>query len=81
MSKPFKRLPLNDQVACRILAKAGGFDAGALISLEYNAEALEKYICTRDYLRSSRFSSLLGLSMSCFVVSLPCLLPLVQVQR
>jgi len=44
-SKPLKRLPSSDREACRILAGAGGFDAAALISLEYNAEALEKYIC------------------------------------
>ena len=47
-SEPLKRLPSSDQVACRILAGAGGFDAAALISLEYNAEALEKYICTKN---------------------------------
>ena len=47
-SKPLKRLPSSDQVACRILAGAGGFDAAALISLEYNAEALKKYICTKN---------------------------------
>jgi len=47
-SKPLKRLPSNDQEACRILAGAGGFDVAALISLEYNVEALEKYICARD---------------------------------
>ena len=49
-SRPLKRLPSNNQEACRILAGAGGFDVVALISLEYNAEALEKYICTRDFL-------------------------------
>jgi len=47
-SKPLKRLPSSDQVASRILAGAGGFGAAALISLEYNAEALEKYICTKN---------------------------------
>ena len=51
-SKPFKKLPLNDQVVFRILAEAGGFDSATLISLEYNAETLEKYICTNDYLRN-----------------------------
>ena len=80
-STPFKRLPSNDQVACRILAEAGGFDAAALISLEYNAEALEKYICMRDYLRNSHFSSLLGLYVSCLVVSSPCLFSSVQLRR
>jgi len=80
-SKPFKRLALNDQVACRILAEAGGFDAAALISLEYNAEALEKYICTRDYLITSHSSSLLDLCMSCPVVPSLCLFSSVQIRR
>ena len=43
-SKSLNELSLSDQEACRILASVGGFDAAALISLEYNAEALEKYI-------------------------------------
>ena len=51
-SRPLKRLLLNDREACRILAGAGVFDAAALISLQYNVEALEKYICTRDYLKT-----------------------------
>ena len=51
--RPLKNLPSSDQVACKILAGAGGFDAAALISLEYNAEALEKYICTRVTLNLS----------------------------
>ena len=80
-SKPFKKLPLNDQVVCRILAEAGGFDSATLISLEYNAETLEKYIGMSDYLRNSRSSSLLNLCMSCLVVSSPCLIPSVQVRR
>ena len=44
-SKPFKKLAPNDQVVCRILAEAGGFDSATLISLEFNAGTLEKYIC------------------------------------
>ena len=44
-SKPFKKLALNDQVVCRILAEVGGFDSATLISLEFNAGTLEKYIC------------------------------------
>jgi len=76
-SKPFKRLPLNEQVACRILAGAGGFDVAALISLEYNAEALETYISTRGYLKTSHSSSLLDLCMTYLVVPLPCTFPLV----
>jgi len=48
-SKPLKKLSSRDQEACRILAGAGGFDAAALISLEYNAEFLEKYICAGNF--------------------------------
>ena len=48
-SKPFNKLPLNDQVVCRILAYSA-----TLISLEYNAETLEKYICTSDCLKNFR---------------------------
>ena len=80
-SKPFKKLTPNDQVVCRILAEAGGFDSATLISLEFNAESLEKYICTSDCLRNFRFQSSLNLCMSCLVVSLPCFFSLVQVRR
>ena len=48
-SKPLKKLPPRDLKACQILAGAGGFDVVALVSLEYNAEPLEKYICTRNF--------------------------------
>ena len=51
-SKPFKKLTPNDQVVCRILAEAGGFDSATLISLEFNTETLEKYICTSGCLRN-----------------------------
>ena len=44
-SKPLKKLSSRDQKACKILAGVGGFDAAALISLEYNVELLERYIC------------------------------------
>ena len=74
-SRPLKRLPLNDQEACLILAGAGGFDAAAFISLEYNAEALEKYICMRDYLKTSHSSPLLDFRMTYLVV--PSLLGLI----
>jgi len=43
--KPFKKLAPSDQIACRILAEAGGFNSATLISLEFNAGTLEKYIC------------------------------------
>ena len=80
-SKPFKKLTPNDQVVCRILAEAGGFDSATLLSLEFNAGTLEKYICMSDHLRNFRFRSSLNLCMSCLVVSLPCSFPLVQVRR
>ena len=52
-SKPFKKLAPNDQVVCRILAEAGGFDSATLIGLEFNAGTLEKYIgmsyCPRNF--------------------------------
>jgi len=52
-SKPFKKLAPNDQVVCQILAEAGGFDSAYLISLEFNAGTLEKYIgmsrCPRNF--------------------------------
>ena len=44
-AKLLKKLSPRDQEACKILAGAGGLDAAALISLEYNAELLGKYIC------------------------------------
>ena len=44
-AKPLKKLSPRDQEACKILAGAGGLDAAALISLEYNAKLLGKYIC------------------------------------
>ena len=43
---PFKKLAPSDQIACRLLAEAGGFDSTTLINLEFNAGTLEKYICT-----------------------------------
>jgi len=52
-TKPFKKLAPSDQIACRILAEAGGFDSATLISLEFNAGTLEKYIykihCSRNF--------------------------------
>jgi len=67
-SRPLKRLPSNDQESCRILDGASGFDAAALISLEYNTEALGKYICTRDFLKISHSSPLLDFCMIYLVV-------------
>ena len=66
-SKSLKGLPPNDREACRILASAGGFDVAALISLEYNAEALEKYISMRDSLYSLPLLAFAGLlhDLSC----------------
>ena len=48
-SEPLKKLFPRDQEACQILAGAGGFDAAALISLEYNAELLGNYIYAGDF--------------------------------
>jgi len=45
--KSLDELPSNDREACQILTSAGGFDTATLISLEYNAEALAKYISMR----------------------------------
>ena len=59
-SKSLNELFVNDREACRILASAGGFDVAALISLEYNAEALEKYISTRASLYYLLFSAFTG---------------------
>jgi len=44
-SKSLKNLSSRDQEACKILVGVGGFDAAALIILDYNAELLERYIC------------------------------------
>ena len=46
-TKSLDELPSNDREACQILTSAGGFDTATLISLEYNAEALAKYISMR----------------------------------
>jgi len=59
-SKPFKKLALNDQVVCRILAEAGGFDSATLISLEFNAGTLEKYICMSHCPRNFRLCCFLS---------------------
>ena len=86
-SKPLKKLPPRDHEACRILAGAGSFDAAALISLEYNVEALEKYICTRNFPYNLPFFAFVGflhdLSCSALVCARlsPCLSLLAQVRR
>ena len=59
-SKSLNELSANDREACRILASVGGFDATALISLEYNAEALEKYISMRASPYNLLFSAFTG---------------------
>ena len=43
-SKSLDELPSNDREACKILASVGGFDTATLINLEFNADALGKYI-------------------------------------
>jgi len=45
--KSLDELPLTDREACQILASVGAFNTSTLISLEYNAEALAKYISIR----------------------------------
>jgi len=52
-AKPLKKLAPSDQIACRILAEAGGFDSATVISLEFNAGTLEKYICKSHCLGNS----------------------------
>jgi len=59
-SKSLNVLPSNDQEACRILASVRGFDAAALISLEHNTEALEKYISMRASLYNILFFAFAG---------------------
>ena len=52
-TKPFKKLAPSDQIACRILAEAGSFDSATLISLEFSAGTLKKYIgVRRDFLQT-----------------------------
>ena len=43
-SKSLDELPSNDREACQILTSVGGFETATLISLEFNADALAKYI-------------------------------------
>ena len=45
--KSLDELPSTDREACQILASVGAFNTSTLISLEYNAEALAKYISIR----------------------------------
>ena len=42
--KSLDELPSSDREVCQILASAGPFDTSLLISREYNAEALAKYM-------------------------------------
>ena len=43
-SNSLDELPSSDREACKILTSVEGFDTATLISLEFNADALEKYI-------------------------------------
>ena len=45
-SKSLDELPSNDREACQILTSVGGFETATLINLEFNADALAKYIST-----------------------------------
>jgi len=51
--KSLNELPSTDREACQILASVGAFNTSTLISLEYNAEALAKYISIRTTLITS----------------------------
>jgi len=79
-STPFKKLAPNDQVVCRILAEAGGFDSATLISLEFNAGSLEKYIgmghCPNSFLLCCSL-----LYVFRYTVSLTRPFPLMQARR
>ena len=61
--KSLDELPSNDREACQILTSAGGFDTATLISLEYNAEALAKYISMRASLIAFYLLPLLALTL------------------
>ena len=71
-SKSLDELPSNDREACKILTSVGGFDTATLISLEFNADALEKYISMNvssyDFLGFALARSLLNALFSCFFV-------------
>jgi len=43
-SKSLDELPSNDREACQILTSVGGFETATLINLEFNANALARYI-------------------------------------
>jgi len=47
--KSLDELPSNDREACQILTSVGGFDTATQINLEFNAEALAKYISTNAF--------------------------------
>lgn len=79
-SKPFKKLAPNDQVVCRILTEAGGFDSATLISLEFNAGSLEKYICMSHCPSSFRLGCFLLYVFRC-MVSLTRPFPFMQARR
>jgi len=43
-SKSLDELPSNDREACQILTSVGGFETATLINLEFNVDALARYI-------------------------------------
>ena len=49
-SKSLDELPSNDREACQILNSVGGFDTATIISLEFNVDALAKYISMNVFL-------------------------------
>ena len=71
-SKSLDELPSNDREACKILTSVGGFDTATLISLEFNVDALEKYISMNvssyDFLGFALAGSLFHTRFSYFFV-------------
>ena len=63
-SKSLDELPSNDREPCKILTSVGGFDTATLINLEFNTDALEKYISMNvfsyDFLAFALAGSLLN---------------------
>ena len=79
-AKPLKKLAPSDQIACRILAEAGGFNSATVISLEFNAGTLEKYICKNHCLRKLGLRYFLTVHVFLHGVSNTSF-PLVQVRK
>ena len=72
--KSLEELPSTDREACQILASVGAFNTSFLISREYDAEALAKYISIRATPYNLLFSAF---ACSYFVYDLSSLLCIV----